>query len=133
MKITVDTNVLVRMIVADDAAQAEVATALFAEAETIVVGLQTLTELVWVLRRSYGIRKPDIAAAIRMIGDTDKVVVDRPALEAGLASLEAGGDFADGVVAYEGAWLGGDTFASFDKKAVSVLADLGYGTRLLTD
>jgi hypothetical protein len=27
-------------------------------------------------------------------------------------------DVADGVIAYEGNWLGGETFVSFDKKAV---------------
>jgi hypothetical protein len=31
--------------------------------------------------------------------------------------LDAGGDFADGVIAYEGKWLGAETFVSFDKKA----------------
>jgi hypothetical protein len=30
------------------------------------------------------------------------VVVNRPAAEPGLAVLEAGGDFADGAIAYEG-------------------------------
>jgi predicted nucleic-acid-binding protein len=48
-----------------------------------------------------------------------------------LAVLEAGGDFADGVIAYEGAWLGGETFVSFDKKAVTLLTDQGHSARLL--
>ena len=34
--------------------------------------------------------------------DADNVVVNRPALEAGLTVLYAGGDFADGLFAYEG-------------------------------
>jgi predicted nucleic-acid-binding protein len=46
-------------------------------------------------------------------------------VEAGLAILKAGGDFADGVIAYEGAWLGGETFVSFDKKAISLIAKQG--------
>jgi hypothetical protein len=33
------------------------------------------------------------------------VIVNRPAVEAGLALLEAGGDFADGVIVYEGSRL----------------------------
>jgi predicted nucleic-acid-binding protein len=45
--------------------------------------------------------------------------------------LEAGGDFADGVIAYEGNWLGGETFVSFDKKAVSLLTAQGQSARLL--
>jgi predicted nucleic-acid-binding protein len=45
--------------------------------------------------------------------------------------LEAGGDFADGVIAYEGHWLGGETFVSFDKKAVALLKKQAQSARLL--
>ena len=45
--------------------------------------------------------------------------------------LKAGGDFADGLIAYEGEWLGGDTFVSFDKRAVSLLSNQGKQTMLL--
>ncbi|MFA7242427.1 MAG: hypothetical protein WC091_20125 [Sulfuricellaceae bacterium] len=41
------------------------------------------------------------------------------ALEAGLPVLEVGGNFADGVIAFEGNWLGGEAFASFGKKAAA--------------
>ena len=132
MKVTADTNVLVRTVVADDPDQAAAAAALFDEATVIAIGVQTLVELVWVLRGSYGVGREDIATAIRTIMDTEKVVLDRAAVDAGLACLDAGGDFADGVVAHEGAWLGGETFTSFDKKAVQILAGLGYQTRLLS-
>lgn len=57
--------------------------------------------------------------------------MNRPAVEAGLAFLKAGGDFADGVIAYEGSWLGGDTFVSLDKKAVALLTEQGQSARLL--
>ncbi len=46
--------------------------------------------------------------------ETRNVVVNRPAVEAGLSALHSGGDFADGVIAYDGAWLGGEIFVSFD-------------------
>jgi predicted nucleic-acid-binding protein len=48
-----------------------------------------------------------------------------------LATLDAGGDFADGVIAYEGSWLGAETFASFDKKGVEMLMEQGVSARLL--
>jgi predicted nucleic-acid-binding protein len=32
------------------------------------------------------------------------------------------GEFADGVIAFEGKWFGGETFVSFDKKAVRLTA-----------
>lgn len=62
----------------------------------------------------------------------DNVEANRPAIEAGLDVLEEGGDFADGVIAYEGAWLGAEEFLSFDKKAVSLLQSQGKRARLLS-
>jgi hypothetical protein len=35
------------------------------------------------------------------------VVINRPAVEAGVVLVRCGGNFADGVIAYEGEWLGG--------------------------
>ena len=46
--------------------------------------------------------------------------------------LEAGGDFADGVIAFEGEWLGADEFVSFDGNAVSVLRSRGTAARLVS-
>ena len=57
--------------------------------------------------------------------------MNRPSVEAGLALLEAGGDFADGIMAYEGTWLGGETFVSFDKNTVSLLTKQGKAAELL--
>jgi hypothetical protein len=54
------------------------------------------------------------------------------AAEAGLALLDAGGDFADGVTAHEGGWLGADTFVSFDRKAVTLMEAQGKSARLLS-
>jgi len=52
-------------------------------------------------------------------------------VEAGLSALDAGGDFADGVIAHEGNWLGAEEFVSFDSKAVSMLKAQGSRARLL--
>ncbi|WP_444826042.1 type II toxin-antitoxin system VapC family toxin [Acidithiobacillus thiooxidans] len=131
MKVSVDTNVLVRAVVRDDLAQADVAATLLIEAELIAVALPCLCELVWVLIRIYGFQQADAARAIRALIADAKVEVNRPAVEAGLQMLDAGGDFADGVIAYEGSWLGGEVFISFDKKAVALLKTQGQLTRLL--
>jgi predicted nucleic-acid-binding protein len=131
MKIAVDTNVLVRAIVADDEEQADKATALLDTADMVAVSLQTLCELVWVLRSAYKVPRPDIATTIRALLDTRNVVANRPAAEAGLALLEAGGDFADGVIAWDGQFLGGEKFISFDRKAVSLLTKQGHAAQLL--
>jgi predicted nucleic-acid-binding protein len=131
MKITVDTNVLIRAVVRDDEKQAIAAARILKSAEIIAVTLPCLCEFVWVLRRLYEFDREDIAAAIRALADTENVTLNRPAVEAGLAVLNAGGDFADGLIGYEGNWLGAETFVSFDKKAVALLARQRYETRLL--
>jgi len=131
LKITVDTNVLVRAVVGDDVDQARAATALLKEADVIAVPLPCLCEFVWVLRRVYGFGQEDIVGALEALLDAANLVVNRPAADAGLAILKAGGDFADGLMAYEGAWLGGEVFVSFDKQAVSLIARQGQEARLL--
>ena len=58
-------------------------------------------EPVWVLRSAYRHGAWEIAKAIGTIAAGNNARVDRPAVEAGLAMLRAGGDFADGVSQYE--------------------------------
>lgn len=131
MKVAVDTNVLVRAVVCDDPAQASIAARVLTDAELIAVATPCLCEFVWVLRRVYDFQPTDAVTAIRALLAVSNVEVNRPAVEAGLSVLEAGGDFADGVIAFEGNWLGGETFVSFDKKAVALLTGQGLSARLL--
>jgi predicted nucleic-acid-binding protein len=130
MRITADTNVLVRALTEDHAEQSKAAQTALDRAEIVALALPALCELVWVLR-AYKIRPNDIAAAIRRLLDGANVVVNRPAAEAGLILLESGGDFADAVIAYEGKWLGAETFVSFDKEAVKLMEIYGTPARLL--
>ena len=125
VRITADTNVLVRAVVRDDAAQAAAAQALLLRATAIAVPIPVLCELAWVLRRGYGFRAGDIAAAIEAIADIDTVATDSPAVDTGLAVLRTGGDFADGAIASQGERLGGTVFASFDGGAVARLRSHG--------
>lgn len=132
MRITPDTNVLVRAVVGDDVKQAQAAARLLKGADLIAVSLPALCEFVWVLRRVYNFGLPDISTAIEALLSAGNVSVNRPAVDAGLAVLNEGGDFADGLIAYEGSWLGGETFVSFDKKAVTLVVKQGQQARLLT-
>ncbi len=131
MKVTVDTNVLVRAVVQDEPLQAQAAVKILTDATLIAVALPCLCEFVWVLRKVYAFQAADAALAIRALSATANVEMNRPAVEAGLAVLDAGGDFADGVIAYEGQWLGAETFVSFDKKAVALLIARGQAARQL--
>jgi len=131
VKITVDTNVLLRDSLHDDPRQTRIAGMALRKAEEIIIPLTVFCEFVWVLRRGYKISPADVANAIEQLISTSNVVTNRPAVEAGLATLTAGGDFADGVIAYEGMWLGSEEFVSFDTRAVSLLRSQGIRTRLL--
>jgi predicted nucleic-acid-binding protein len=132
MTITPDTNILVRAVVQDDVKQARAAVKLLKEALVIALSPTSLCEFVWVLSRVYGFGQKDITAAIEALLNAGNVVVNRPAVDAGLAVLNHGGDFADGLIAYEGRWLGGDTFVSFDKRAVSLIKKQGNQASLLS-
>lgn len=131
MKVTVDTNILLRAAVRDDVHQEKSAAHLLRTADLVAVPVSALCEFVWVLRRLYKKPASEIAHSIRSLIDSANVAMDHPTVEAGLAVLEKGGDFADGAIAYEGAWLGADEFVSFDKNAVKLLQSQGRRARLL--
>jgi predicted nucleic-acid-binding protein len=131
MNVTVDTNILVRSAVQDDIRQARVAAEVLRTANVVAVSLPCLCEFVWVLRSQYGFRRAEIAPIVERLCNAPNVEVNQGAVDAGLSMLNAGGDFADGVIAYEGAWLGGEEFVSFDKKAVTEMAKQGMRARLL--
>jgi predicted nucleic-acid-binding protein len=132
VKLTADTNILLRAFVIDDPQQSEAAQRLIADAELIAVPVIVLCELAWVLSRQYKASRPVIADVIRRLTETANVVTAQPVVEAGLALLEAGGDFADGVIAFEGNWLGAETFVTFDKRAARLIQAQGGSARLLT-
>jgi predicted nucleic-acid-binding protein len=131
MKIIADTNLLVRLALDDDPHQRRVAAMAVAEAEAVIVSRHALCEMVWVLRQSYRLGQTETAGAVEKLRGISNVVLENGAVDAGLATMSAGADFADGVIAYEGAWLGGEVFVSFDKKAVAALAKQGWKAKLL--
>jgi predicted nucleic-acid-binding protein len=131
MKVTVDTNVLLRAVARDEQRQADIAARLLEDATMIAVTLSCLCEFVWVLRKVYRFPASAAAAAVRALVTAPNVETNRLAVEAGLAALDAGGDFADGVIAHEGRWLGAEMFVSFDKRAVEMLNGQGVKARML--
>jgi predicted nucleic-acid-binding protein len=131
VKITADTNVLVRACVQDDLEQAQLASEVLRKARLVAVPSTALCEFVWVLKRAYKFADADIVRAIRLLIRSKNVVCDMPTVEAGLAILEQGGDFADGVIAFAGLSLGATEFVSFEKNAVVALKAQRKKARLL--
>lgn len=131
MNIIADTNLLLRAIVADDPDAAAAARQRLEAAGTVTIPSLAVCEFVWVAMRAYKSPRHAVAKAVRDLVSDPKVVCDGDAIEAGLAMLDRGGDFADGVIAFEGRRLGGAVFATFDRKAASLIAAQGHAVDLL--
>lgn len=100
-------------------------------ADLIAIPLATICEFVWVLQQVYKRPATEIANSIRGLLGDERVQTDRLAVEAGVSLLAAGGDFADGAIAYEGRQLGGEVFITFDKRAARLVSESGTRTELL--
>ena len=98
---SLDTNVLVRLIVRDDDAQADVAAKLLdrhaRRSENLWIPITVVLELEWVLRSRYKFAKAEVVKAVASLLMTIELVFESEgALEQALASYEEGGaDFGD--------------------------------------
>jgi predicted nucleic-acid-binding protein len=112
--IAIDTNVLVRLIVADDPEQTRRARALASDGP-MFVPVTVILETEWVLRALYEIPADDITRALRLTLDTT-TVEDRPVVERALDRLARGLDLADALHLVRSS--AADAFATFDTKLV---------------
>lgn len=119
--IALDTNVLVRIAVADDPGQTEQAVRLLerarASGERLFVPDIVLCELAWVLRALYGVDRTGIVAAVTALTEADELIFRDPdAIGDALAAQARGdGDFADHLIAATARAAGCDAVATFDK------------------
>ena len=124
--IGIDTNVIVRYIAQDDAAQSHRATS-FIENECTAaspgfVGLVVLVEVVWVSESCYGAGREDVAEIVRKILSTRQLVVQEAETAwKALRLFESGkADFADCLVERRAAAAGCELTATFDKQAAKI-------------
>lgn len=95
--IAVDTNVLVRLLTADDPDQTARAAALF-EREAVLIPKTVLLETEWVLRYSYRLDAAGVLTGfVRLLGLPSVTVEDEAAVADALALYERGVDFADAL------------------------------------
>ena len=122
----IDTNVLVRLLVEDDAAQTRRARKLVEQArlrgEPIIVSLIVLTETEWVLRSRYELDKPTTIQLLRRLLESRELIFeDEPAIEDALFKWEeANAGFTDCLIAAHHRRLGCTVTATFDKRAARV-------------
>lgn len=107
-----DTNVLVRALVQDDAAQGRRAQACLS-AQPVYVPVTVILELEWVLRSRYGYSPKAIADAMEKLAILENAVVgEQAAVVAAATKLRRGWDFADAL--HHALAAGCDDFATFD-------------------
>lgn len=119
--IGIDTNVLVRYLVQDDAAQARAAAAVIdgaaSRGEGLFVAAVTLCELVWVLESAYERSRAAIAAALEQIARTGDVTLEHADyVRAAVAAYKTtSADFADALVGRINEAAGCEHTATFDR------------------
>lgn len=114
--IAIDTNVLVRFIVADHPEQFERAVALIRDNE-IFVGLSVFLESEWVLRSAYGATRQQIVSTFLGIAGLPNVSVEAPGvLMEVLAAYRNGMDFADALHVIGASEAKIAVFATFDQE-----------------
>ncbi len=118
-----DTNVLVRYLVQDEAKQAAKATKFIEQSCTddspCFIGHITLCELAWVLESNYGQNRESIAAVVEQLLQVGQLSVLEPQVvwRALNDYKTSNADFSDHLLARVNQRLGCETTVTFDKKA----------------
>ena len=119
--IGLDTNVLIRLLTADEPVQLKAASRLLAahdgQAGAFFINDMVLVELVWVLGRLYGFAPAEALTAIESLLDSDAFAFeDRDRLSHALGLCKAQRcAFADTMIALKNAAAGCEHTATFDK------------------
>jgi predicted nucleic-acid-binding protein len=121
--LAVDTNVIVRYLTRDDAAQ-------FAKADALVknndvqVCTTVLLETEWVLRRGYSFSRAEILKALVAFAGLPRVALEDPALAArALDWMSRGMDFADALHLAKADEC--EAFVSFDRRLARLAKRVG--------
>lgn len=111
--IALDTNVIVRLVVADDPEQLKIARRVF-QSDDLWIAKTVLLETEWVLRYTYNLNQNSIYEVFcRLLGYRRLQVEDRGAVLRALYHYESGLDFADAMHLISSG--DADYFATFDK------------------
>lgn len=127
--IALDTNVIVRIVTADDPDQLQAARAVF-ETGDLWVCKTVLLETEWVLRYTYELSRPAVRETFRkLLGYPRLQVEDRSAVLRALTLYDQGLDFADALhLASSG---DADRFATFDRPLAKRIRELEGGPSVI--
>ena len=120
--IGLDTNVLVRYVMQDDAKQAAQATKLvesFSADDPGFVSIVSIVELGWVLSSSYGLTRAQVAEGLDALLRTKEIIVDRAehVIKALRVFKSGSADFADCLIASGSTAAGCSATMTFDQRA----------------
>jgi predicted nucleic-acid-binding protein len=121
--IAVDTNIVIRFLMDDDARQSEQAVHVFRR-EMIFIAKSVVLEAEWVLRRGYREKPARVAEALAgLIGLPNITCEDEAEIRQALAWHQSGMDFADAL--HLAASRGSTDFITFDRDMIKVGKRLG--------
>ncbi len=124
--IALDTNIVVRLLTADDPDQLEIARRLVKEADALWLSKTVLLETAWVLRHSYGLSREVILLAFwKLLGYRQLQIEDRAAVARALEWYAAGLDLADALHLASGDAR--SAFATFNRKLARLAGKLDDG------
>ncbi|MGN7610477.1 PIN domain-containing protein [Magnetococcales bacterium HHB-1] len=121
--IGVDSNIIIRLLVGDDTAQAEAAKKAIKEStKPCHIDCSVLGEVVWVLERGYKYSKNDIAKAIEALLQTqDFTFEDKSSIWQALKDYQCSNiGFVDCLIGRRNHQSGCGTTLTFDKKAAKL-------------
>jgi predicted nucleic-acid-binding protein len=114
--ISVDTNVIVRLLTGDDQAQFKRAKALFSK-ENILIATTVILECEWVLRYAYQFEQNEITNAFQSLFGLSNVQLQEPLVIADAIEWHQNGmDFADSIHLAQS--KESEAFVTFDKKFI---------------
>ena len=131
--IALDTNILVRYLVNDDARQAKAARGLLAKFTPERPGFvcrEVAVELAWVLDRAYGFSRHRIAMVFEELVATEELRIETAddVIRAADAYRRGGAELSDRMIAAAARRSGADVLYTFDRRAAQL-----HGAVLLAD
>lgn len=132
----VDTNVILRFLLADDERQSPIAKSYFVDT-TNQLWITTIVfcEVVWVMKKRAKIPNDKIALLLNSLVASGNVIYDKTDFDNGMKFLTNGGDFADGVIAHQVQQryqhFDNLMFITFDKNASKLANHFNLNYRLL--
>lgn len=117
MMISVDTNVIVRLLTGDDPLQFERSKALFSTDNSIFIPTSVVLECEWVLRYAYDFKQPEITTAFQSLFGLPNVHLENPSVIANAIEWHQNGmDFADAI--HLALSEEAEAFMTFDKSLI---------------